>query len=263
MRGIIFYYSGTGNTALACEYMARRLPVPLDCVDVTAVPRIDLGRADVVGFATPTDFWGIPYVFEAFVEGLPRQDGKPAFVFNTFGAGSGKTLRVLARAVEARGFSALAGYSLRMPESYPPAIASGKGAADAPGRKEMAGFDSFISELAGILHAGRDDGHFGGAKLRLGLMSRFLPDLSRTAARDDMGEKHVDALVCTECGLCERNCPYVAIKLEPKPTFDSCKCYGCWRCYNLCPAHAIYTGKFRTGPFYPGPSELLKAKLRA
>jgi hypothetical protein len=34
-----------------------------------------------------------------------------------------------------------------------------------------------------------------------------------------------------------------------------------WRCYNNCPAHAISTAKFRGGPFYGGPGDVLKAKL--
>jgi hypothetical protein len=127
MKGVILFYSGTGNTALACQYLARRLPPRLECVDVTLPRRVDLAGMDVVGFATATDFWGVPQAFETFVAGLPLQDGKPAFVFNTYGAASGKTLRILAELVGARGFDVLAGHSLRMPESYPPMIAAKMG----------------------------------------------------------------------------------------------------------------------------------------
>lgn len=45
MRGVIFYYSGTGNTALACTYIARRLPLPFEFVDVTTGWDIDVGGA--------------------------------------------------------------------------------------------------------------------------------------------------------------------------------------------------------------------------
>ncbi|MDA3937632.1 MAG: hypothetical protein PF636_12425, partial [Actinomycetota bacterium] len=102
MRGAILYYSGTGNTALACHYAARRMSVPFELIDVTNPRDVDLDNVDIVGFATPTDFWGVPHGFETFIDALPRQDGKPAFVFNTFGALSGRTLRILARAVAAK-----------------------------------------------------------------------------------------------------------------------------------------------------------------
>ena len=57
MKGVILFYSGTGNTALACQHLARRLPPGFECVDVTRPRRVDLAGIDVVGFATPTDFW--------------------------------------------------------------------------------------------------------------------------------------------------------------------------------------------------------------
>jgi hypothetical protein len=57
-----------------------------------------------MGFAASTDFWGIPRAVEAFIEGLPRQNSKPAFVFNTFSAASGKALRILTETVATRDF---------------------------------------------------------------------------------------------------------------------------------------------------------------
>ena len=34
MRGVICYYSGSGNTKLACKYIAANVQVPFDLVDV-------------------------------------------------------------------------------------------------------------------------------------------------------------------------------------------------------------------------------------
>lgn len=261
MRGAILYYSGTGNTALACQYVARRLSVPFELVDVTTTPDVDVEGVDIVGFATPTDFWGIPHRFETVIGGLPRQNGKPAFVFNTFGALSGKTLRILAQAVAAKGFDVVGGHSLQMPENYPPMLSGKMAAVNEPSPRPLARFDSFIGEVDGLLAAlGRGE-RVAERKVPLSVLDSLIPRRARTTARDNMGEKSVDASLCTGCGTCERDCPYGAIRLEPKPVFDMSVCYGCWRCYNQCPSGAIYTDKFRGGPYYPGPSELLREKL--
>jgi ferredoxin/flavodoxin len=261
MKGIICHYSGTGNTRLACRYIAGHLQVPFELVDVVAEREVDLEPYDVVGFATFTDFWGPPYLFQAFIEGLPQQAGKLAFVFNTYGAMSGKTLRVLERAVAAKGFQVIAGHSLHTPENYPPMIARGMGAEGAPDGKEMAAFGAFISELGQFLERAQEGQQVESKKARIGLLNSILPSFSRTKARKDMGEKHVDATLCTECGVCAKQCPYGAIRLEPKPVFDMDACYGCWRCYNRCPEQAIHTDKFRGGPYYPRPNDQLRGKL--
>ncbi len=263
MRGAILYYSGTGNTALACHYIARRLPVPFELIDVTNERDIDLEGVGIVGFASPTDFWGIPHRLETVIGGLPRQDGTPAFVFNTFGALSGKTLRILAEAVAERGFTVVGGHSLHMPENYPPMLAGKMASADAPSPKVLSGFDAFIGEMDGRLAVLARGERIGARKVPMSLLDSVFPRRVRTTARKDLGEKHVDAALCTECGKCARDCPYGAIRLEPKPVFDTSACYGCWRCYNRCPAHAIYTGKFRGGPYYAGPSTLLREKLES
>jgi ferredoxin/flavodoxin len=261
MKGVICYYSATGNTKLACRYITGRLGVSFDLLDVVEPRATDLGSYDVVGFATSTDFWGLPQAFQAFIEGLPEQKGKPAFVLNTFGAISGKTLALLEKAVTSKGFHVLAGHSLRMPENYPPMISRGMGAQTAPSQKRLGRFDAFISSLAGLLERVARGEKIEAKGVGVGFWNNIFRTKPRTSARKDMGEKFVEESLCTECGICRNSCPYEAIVLQPKPLFDMTRCYGCWRCYNRCPAHAIYTKKYRKGPYYPGPNRQLKEKL--
>ena len=262
MKGIFCYYSGSGNTRLACRYIAGKIGIPFDFVDVVKEKEVDLEPYDVAGFTTFTDFGGPPYLFQAFIEGLPQQEGKLAFVFNTYGFASGKTLRILERIVAAKGFDVIAGHSLRTPESYPPMIARGMGAEEKPGEKEMKGFDTFISELGQLLGRAKEGQRIESKRVRIGLVNSILPSFPRTRARQDMGEKYVDESLCKECGSCEKQCPYEAIRLEPKPVFDMGKCYGCWRSYNRCPEQAIYTEKYPGEPHYPRPNDQLKETFR-
>jgi ferredoxin len=262
MKGTICIYSGSGNTMLACRYIAGRVGVPFDLFDVVRTREVDLAPYDVVGFATFTDFWAPPYLFQAFIEGLPSQEGKLAFVLNTYGAISGRTLRILDRRVAAKGFAVIAGHSLHTPENYPPMIARGMGAEEMPDAAEMANFDAFISDLGLLLEQAAQGQQIERRRVRTGWLNSLLPPFPRTKARRDMGAKFVDASLCTECGACEKGCPYGAIRLDPKPVFDMDKCYGCWRCYNRCPEQAIYTAKFRGGPYYAKPNEQMVEKLR-
>jgi len=55
-------------------------------------------------------------------------------------------------------------------------------------------------------------------------------------------EKRVPVLIeedCTKCELCVRVCPYFAITMEEKITFDSDACFGCGLCISKCPTHAL------------------------
>ena len=43
---------------------------------------------------------------------------------------------------------------------------------------------------------------------------------------------------CTQCGICEKECPADAIKLDPYPRFGD-ECFMCYNCYRLCEEGAI------------------------
>ncbi|NOZ63569.1 MAG: hypothetical protein GXO71_01225 [Caldiserica bacterium] len=262
MKAILCYYSGSGNTKLACEYMAKNIKnIQIDLFNIVKTAPPDLEKYEVVGFATFANFLAPPYLMRSFLENLPRQDDKPAFVFNTYGLLSGKTLKILDKWATAKGFKVIAGHSLHTPENYPPMIVSGKGNEQAPNEKEMADFENFISELDQLFSRIKEGSRVERKRVRISLLNTLLPAFPPAKARKDMGEKYVDKKLCTECGICEGVCPYGAIKLNPKPIFDLNKCYGCWACYNHCPSRAIYTKKYKGAGHYPQPIEQLKKKL--
>ncbi|MBN2006997.1 MAG: EFR1 family ferrodoxin [Anaerolineae bacterium] len=270
VRGVLYYYSGSGNTRLACQYLAKKIQsVEFDLVDILAEKALDAGLYDVIGLAAFTDFLGPPYRFKTFVAGLPDVAGKAAFVFNTYGLMSGKTLPGMKKLAEARGLRVVNGHSLHTPENYPPNVAHGPAMDQAPDPNEMALFEDFIAELDEQLPKAVADPSMSGFKIRLSLLETLIPKIPRTYARRDMGAKFVDAALCIGCGSCAKGCPYGAIKMAnvvaPQtalPIFDEKLCYGCWRCFNRCPKKAIYTRKFRGEGHYPAPNEFLRQKLR-
>jgi len=264
MKGIIFYYSGSGNTKLACQYIGNKMKnieVELfDMVRANDVP--DLNNYDLVGFAAFADFFGPSQLVEQFIGNLPNQEGKLSFVFNTYGNMTGKTLLSFSKIVAAKGFNVVAGFSLKTPQSYVPQIVIGRGADIEPDDGKMVLFNEFIHELDEIAASFKNGEEIKSRKVRVGFLSRLMPTFPRTIARRDMGEKSVDESLCTECGICESGCPYSAIVLDPKPKFDMTKCYGCWYCYNHCPEKAIYTKKFRDVGHYPKPNAQFTEKMK-
>jgi dihydroorotate dehydrogenase (fumarate) len=109
----------------------------------------------------------------------------------------------------------------------------------------LAGADA-VQMLSGALLKGKD------------LYKRILDDLPKKL--DELGFKDIDDVKnsvlhntvtyeprvpilnedkCTKCELCVRVCPYFAITMEDKITFDHNKCFGCGLCITKCPTKAL------------------------
>ncbi len=262
MKAIICYYSGSGNTKLACEKIAREIGnVEFTLFDIVTdgVPELEL--FDVVGFACFTDFGGIPFLMQSFIKGMNPQK-QYSFVLNTYGFMCGKTLLMLHDEVAAKGFNVFDGLSLHTPENYPPMISRGMANEQAPNNKELIKFNDFILSLKQNFDRIDQKIEIKEKKIYIGMIATLLPGYPRTKARKDMGDKFVNQELCTQCGTCETGCPYNAIELNPFPVFDMEKCYGCWHCYNHCPSKAIYTKKMRDKGHYPKPIAQFKAKMQ-
>ncbi len=262
MKGIICYYSGSGNTRLACDYLSRKITsADFELYNIVKKATPDFGKYDIAGFATFTDFGAPPQYMYSFVENIAPQAGKNAFVLNTYGFISFKTLPALRDLVESAGFGVFAGYSLHTPESYPPMRKKGRDYDSAPNPKELKAFDEFAAQLdaaIGEMKSGKSIKH---EKIKSPAIFALIPGYSRKKAKSDFGIQNVNAALCNECGVCAKGCPYEAIALDPKPVFDHEKCRGCWYCYNHCKPKAIYTKKFKGDFQYPRPSDEMRRKL--
>jgi ferredoxin len=262
MKIAICYYSATGNTLLACRYIGKRLSAEgIDFIDVAKKGVFTSAGYDAVGLAVPTRYFGMPQVFMEFLESLPPQGGKPAFVLNTYGMMPGRTLRILAGRAGAAGFFVFAGHSLHMPESYPPFIIKGFGFPDAPDAAEMAGLDGFAADVGEKLRAVSAGRPIQKLRTSIGLLNRIMPGATPAKARKEMGVLGVDESLCRGCGLCGDSCASGAVRFSSKPEFIAERCTACWVCYNRCPQKAIFTSRIKGTGHYPGPGAALAEKL--
>lgn len=260
-HGVIYYYSSTGNTKLACQYIGKNLvDAKVKLIDMTSKEISDLSDYDFVGFATFTDWGDPPFFIKLFIDRIPLQNAKPTFLFNTCAAMSGKTLKTLKTWVNQKGFKVISAYSLKAPESYPPAIVRGITKEHNPSLRDLRRFNDFIKDLNSLLNT-LDYRVLKETKVKTDIISTLVPQFARNKSKLEMGNKFVDQALCTQCGICVIGCPYEAINLSSEVTFAEDKCYGCWSCFNHCPQMAIYTDKIKGVGQYDSPLQNYKNKL--
>jgi ferredoxin/flavodoxin len=262
MKCLICYYSATGNTKLACDYIAANIPA-IDCAffNIASGSIPDIDEFTVIGFGCFADFLGPSTMFREFVEKLPAQKGKPAFAFNTFGNFNGRTLKIMVDGINRKGFQIFAAHALHMPENIPTMTTTFLANRQAPGKKELASFKKFVSLLHAQMSILTQDGTIA-RHYRHSLFDYIMPTLPRKMGKKAMGNKSVDKALCTLCQLCVRICPRKAISMKNNTVqFDENACEACWACYNNCPAKAIYTKQFRGRGHYPKPLDILSEKL--
>ena len=258
-RVLICYFSCTGNTETACEYIKHNLTgAVVDLVDIRNPGRPEFDQYDLIGFAAYTDWCDTPLLMQTYLKCLPVLQDIPVFIFNTCAGLSGKTLKTMNRLVHAKGYRVVAGFTLYAPESCPLLRVMGKTKEELPAAGNLAEFKKFIQRLNDILTTGSSSKF----RLKLGWKDALTPGFPRKAPKLAMGRRYLDRDLCNRCGLCEKVCPYQAIIMEDFPASVSGRCAGCWACFNNCPQNAIYTKRIRGKGHYKGPVEAYKHKLR-
>jgi len=261
MKGIIYYYSSTGNTKLVANYMMNHIKnAEIELCNIATEEVNSPEEYDIVGFASFAEYLGPPTLMKRFIESLNTVSGKPAFVLNTYAGFSGITQTEFAKQVEARGYKVVSGHSLITPMNYPPMRRNGRHSENAPSLKDMEKFNGYINEIDDNImrmkNGEKIKSMFGPLSLK-----KLAPSMPREKVKKDFGIQQIDKDQCAKCGKCAKVCAYKAIEMEPYPEVDHSKCNGCWACYNQCPKQAIHAKSFKGEHQYKGPSQELINKL--
>ena len=264
MKGIIFYFSTTGNTKLACQYIKSNIKdVEFELFDITKANAPNLSDYDIVGFATYCDFWAPGKLMREFIANLSPVASIPAFVFNTFGRINGNALSLLAKAVVEAGFSLIEAHALHVPENYPPMIKAGMTFDDSPNTGETEEFNAFISSIneKAVKIINNESVEEKIVKSKIGFTLGRASVIALNA--NSMGKKELHEDKCNGCAICSKVCPYDAIAMvNDNPEFNEAKCNSCFSCYNKCPSFAIYTKKLDCVGHYPKPHAKLINKFK-
>lgn len=263
MKGLIFYFSGTGTTKLAIQYIASKINnIEFDFHDMNNKSIPDINQYTILGFATYAQLFSPPQYVKEFIESINGEGKKYAFVFNTYGLINGNTLSILGNLVRKRGDKLIAGFALNTPESSPIMIKYKITSENAPNEKELIKFNEFIRNLDNKIDEikkGIEIEEISIEKKRVFIVVNKI--LSRNSLFS-IGKKYVVKDKCIKCKVCQEKCPYEAIYFENQyPKFHEEKCKSCFICYNNCPAEAIYSNKYKL-LHYRKPNDKVLKKLK-
>lgn len=211
-------------------------------------PTID--HFDSVVICSPVYAWSVPWSLRRWIKGLPKQNGKKAFVFITYAGDDSNSVLRLARNCQGVGFNVV-----------------GWGRSVAPEAWTVVRTESILKRMEEHAKGKPSDDPVEFGKTAVAILKGEKPTMElprfKTSTYDLVipfyskyalamwFRVHVDRNRCTRCGLCAEMCPTGSIRLNPYPRF-TVPCAGCYGCINLCPEEALESwftkGKLRYRP---------------
>lgn len=253
---MIFYFSGTGNTRWAAEYLAKETDERLLFIpeEMKGECRYVLTEEERIGFCFPVHGWQPPAIVRKFITKLDITNPQDHYCFAlcTCGDNIGETMAILNKDLSRHGLRAASMFSLIMPETY---VCLPFMYTDTEERVREK-ISAAETELKAIAHtvSQRTEGMerlTKGATPRL--YSYIIGGYFNKQMITDRPFRVDDN--CIECGLCAQVCPTGDITggkgIHPQWKHNgSCTC--CLACYHHCPKHAINYGMHtkKRGQYY-------------
>lgn len=231
---MIFYFSGTGNSAWAARQLARLTgDKAYDITNLNQLPDLDSARQ--IGFVFPIYAWGAPEIMEDFPKTLPKTR---SFTFGvcTCGGDAGLAMKQFSKL-----YPLSSSYSLVMPNNY---IIGSDTDEEGKIRQKISAARTELERISGEIQRQEKvyrvrEGAMAG--LKFGPVNFGFNRFARSA-KPFFAEGS-----CNGCGLCAANCPAHAITLKDGKPVWAAQCYQCMGCINACPQQAIQYGKATAG----------------
>ncbi len=233
---MIYWFSGTGNSAVVAESLASRLsrrmiPIPLAS---------DTFTGDDLGIVCPVYSWGIPPIVLDFIKKL-KITGKVSYswVVLTCGDEVAKAPEMIIKALKNKGIDKIGVFSVIMPNNYvllpgfnidSPEVEAKK--LEASGDKILKIADKIIQRKCKI-SVTRGSWPNLKTKLIYPLFKKFGISAKKWHWQDQ----------CINCNKCAKACPVENIRIiDGHPHWNN-NCTSCLACYHVCPVHAVAYGK--------------------
>ena len=255
----IYFMSGTGNSYRAATWMAEEAVAKGAEARVIPIEGGHLrdGADNLVGLVMPTHGFTAPWHMLRFVQRLPRRQGTHAFVVPVRGTlrtgpfflpgfeGSAGYLPALVLAL--KGYKVRGVQGLDMPASWT-VVHSAMGADDV--RVVLARGRAKVSRFMERILSGKT--LFRGFPLLMGLALLPISIAYLLMGRFFFAKLFFASFRCNSCGLCARNCPVGAIRMQGNPPrpYWGFTCESCMRCRSYCPEKAVEASYTLAVAFY-------------
>ncbi|MGB3368010.1 MAG: EFR1 family ferrodoxin [Acidaminobacteraceae bacterium] len=237
MKVKIIYFSGTGNTkAVADLYsqLLKRKGHDVSCSSIEENPVVD--DCDLIVIGGPIYAGNMPDELLNWVrKNIPKTDTSKAIVYSTSAVlMNANGVKSVCKKLKKKGYQIIDQLILQMPrnfyvDKYDPT----------PLDEQEIQFENMINQVETSVRNLNLEVNLEMNESTIGI--DFLADIFRIMAKR-MGKQFKINDGCTNCGLCEKNCPKSNINLSNKEYLN--KCILCTRCIHNCPVNAItYKGK--------------------
>lgn len=244
---MIFYYSGTGNSAYAAHSLSEMIGedsvlINMAPVAISKFQTPDSLHTEMVGFVFPIYSWGIPPLVLKYISELPAELLRDKYIWAvcTCGDEAGVAMKKLSRFVnKIAGKPIDAMYSLIMPNNYVLLPGFSVDTAEVAESKLQHAPERISVIASQIKHrlTGVNDVHTGSMPaLRSMVWLLFV--------RWGINPKKWHASdACIGCGKCAKVCPCANITYDDasRPVWGN-ECASCCACFHVCPTRAIDYG---------------------
>lgn len=244
MDGMIFYFSGTGNSLQVAKNIAEHNDEKLVSIAFEMNNKNDdfeytIKDNETVGFVYPVYAWGPPKMVLNFIEKFKLNNYKDNYIFSvaTCGGSIGNTMKVMSDSLKKKNLNLNSGFSIIMPSNY---IIMGNVESKEAETKKLLAAEETLKNINNAIKERKKDAFQVKKGLIPGILTSIMNPFFNKGGRST--KKFYANDRCTGCGICEKVCNCKTIKVEGKPKWGK-ECSQCLACINLCPVSAIQYGK--------------------
>jgi Fe-S-cluster-containing hydrogenase component 2/flavodoxin len=247
VKGIVVYYSGTGNNYKIARAIWRGMKSIIECDEgsLKDINPADMVNYDLIGLGSPIWYFREPAAVRLFIYKMPDMTGKLSFIFTCHGTAPSGIFHSMLTPIKRKGLAIIGWndwfgsnyYTLHAAKPYPL-----DGHPDAIDLKEAEDWGRKMADHARRIYAGEKN---------------LIPEIPHGPQADPLFQPHgvmgyfrrfekphrvINTTKCKypSCTLCIDNCEAKSLDFSSKPPkFKIETCLNCALCDRMCPQGAI------------------------
>ncbi|MFU0784621.1 EFR1 family ferrodoxin [Clostridium sp.] len=241
MNGVLYYFSGTGNTKWVADKFKvafKSYNIDLKLINIEDKEKVKnqaSKKCDFIVVGSPVHAEFPPKIMCDFLNKLKFQDKNiKAIVYSTQGGKSSACSRFMSKCLRKKGYKVLEQICIKMPNNYyfsvgkKPSKNSIKILLSNAEKKIQYIVKNFIENK--YIIESNNELRLQFSKILCNFFRKSIPKISKNIA---------STKDCNKCGLCLMNCPQNNITFENGYAIFHSKCILCMRCIHICPINAI------------------------